>query len=222
MLHALQYVRFLARKAGAKASLRYALDCVLNKGDVLYLPRGHWHNVVLCDEMSLHLTLGMFIPTGIDFLVWLGDECTEIDVARENIPLRVCFPDEETYVAARRDHMARIVQALVARASSERIVEEYEAFSVASLPNRMPFNFPLSTARDEFIPSPETPMTARGHAVRFSASSSSGTSIVYSNRAISVPPGVSEVAREMLDGRRFSLRDVEAKSLKKVFLNFIR
>jgi ribosomal protein L16 Arg81 hydroxylase len=187
------------------------LDCILKKGDVLYLPRGHWHNVVPCDEMSLHLTLGMFMPTGIDFLVWLADECTEIDVARENVPLRVCFPDDETYIAARRDHMARIVQAMVTRASSERIVEDYEAFSVASLPNRTPFNFPLSTARDEFMPSPDTPMTARGHAVRFSPSESHGTNIVYSNRVLSVPPAITAVAREMLDGRRFCLADVEAR-----------
>src|ERR1700682_2004187 len=65
------------------------LDCTLRKGAVLYFPRGHWHNVKPVDEVSLHLTLGVFLPNGIELLQWLADECTEVEAARENIPLRI-------------------------------------------------------------------------------------------------------------------------------------
>ncbi len=35
------------------------LSCTLNPGDVLYIPRGHWHYALALDEPSLHLTLGV-------------------------------------------------------------------------------------------------------------------------------------------------------------------
>ena len=35
------------------------LERVLQPGDLLYLPRGHWHQAVACKEQSLHLTLGI-------------------------------------------------------------------------------------------------------------------------------------------------------------------
>ncbi|MBD2014592.1 hypothetical protein H6F96_11500 [Microcoleus sp. FACHB-53] len=35
------------------------LERVLKPGDLLYLPRGHWHQAVASQEQSLHLTLGI-------------------------------------------------------------------------------------------------------------------------------------------------------------------
>jgi ribosomal protein L16 Arg81 hydroxylase len=35
------------------------LERVLRPGDLLYLPRGHWHKAVASKEQSLHLTLGI-------------------------------------------------------------------------------------------------------------------------------------------------------------------
>jgi ribosomal protein L16 Arg81 hydroxylase len=35
------------------------LERVLQPGDLLYLPRGHWHQAVASQEQSLHLTLGI-------------------------------------------------------------------------------------------------------------------------------------------------------------------
>lgn len=186
------------------------LDCVLKKGDVLYLPRGHWHNVVPCDEISLHLTLGVFISSGIEFLNWLADECTEIEAAREYVPLRVCFTSEEAYVDARRLYMKRIMGVLLSRAASERMVEEYEAFCIASLPNRMPFNFPFSIARDDLMPARDVPLKAIDHGAQIMCPASpASATIVYSNRVLTVPAEIVGLAREMLSGRVFSIAEVE-------------
>jgi ribosomal protein L16 Arg81 hydroxylase len=35
------------------------LECMLSPGDLLYIPRGHWHFAVASKEQSLHLTLGI-------------------------------------------------------------------------------------------------------------------------------------------------------------------
>lgn len=47
------------------------LQCVLKAGDLLYIPRGHWHYAVASDQPSLHLTVGIESQTGLDWLRWL-------------------------------------------------------------------------------------------------------------------------------------------------------
>jgi len=47
------------------------LDAVLNTGDMLYIPRGWWHEVTPFDEGSLHLSVGGYLPTLCDYLMWV-------------------------------------------------------------------------------------------------------------------------------------------------------
>ena len=47
-----------------------ALDCVLETGDVLYIPRGWWHHVIPLEEGSLHLSVGTYAPTVYDYVMW--------------------------------------------------------------------------------------------------------------------------------------------------------
>jgi len=46
------------------------LDCVLETGDMLYVPRGWWHHVLPQDGPSLHLSVGTYAPTVHDYLSW--------------------------------------------------------------------------------------------------------------------------------------------------------
>jgi ribosomal protein L16 Arg81 hydroxylase len=59
----------------------------LQPGDLLYIPRGHWHDALAVDEPTLHLTLGVPTASGIDFLNWLADDMRAVELARKNIPL---------------------------------------------------------------------------------------------------------------------------------------
>jgi ribosomal protein L16 Arg81 hydroxylase len=63
------------------------LDVTLNTGDVLYIPRGHWHDAVACEEPSLHLTLGITCRTGLDWITWLAQDLEESVEWREALPL---------------------------------------------------------------------------------------------------------------------------------------
>jgi ribosomal protein L16 Arg81 hydroxylase len=47
-----------------------AIDCVLEAGDLLYVPRGWWHQAIPFDEPSLHLSVGAYAPTVHDYLTW--------------------------------------------------------------------------------------------------------------------------------------------------------
>ncbi len=64
------------------------LKCTLTPGDVLYIPRGHWHYAVALDQPSLHLTLGIHCQTGVDFLDWLVSELRQNEAWRKSLPLR--------------------------------------------------------------------------------------------------------------------------------------
>jgi len=188
------------------------LDCTLHKGDVLYLPRGHWHNVNPVDEVSLHLTLGVFFPNGIEFLQWLVDECTEVEGARENIPLRIAFSSDEEYLHARHAYTERILNILAMRARTGNVAEDYEAFCTASLPNRRPFNFPFSMAREEFLPARNTPLRSIEHTAKLTiAPNDASASLVYSNRVIAVPSSLVAVLHEMLSGAQFTVEEVEGR-----------
>jgi len=47
-----------------------ALDCVLEPGDLLYVPRGWWHHAIPFDEPSLHFSVGTYAPTVYDYVLW--------------------------------------------------------------------------------------------------------------------------------------------------------
>ncbi len=65
----------------------YYLSCILNPGDFLYIPRGHWHYAKALDQPSLHLTLGVHCLTGISLLEWLTNELKQSQLWRENLPI---------------------------------------------------------------------------------------------------------------------------------------
>lgn len=62
-------------------------DEMLYAGQILYVPRGHWHDVLGINERSLHLTLGITHPTASDILTWLADEMKVYELVRRDLPL---------------------------------------------------------------------------------------------------------------------------------------
>lgn len=47
------------------------LDFTMEQGDLLYLPRGWWHQAMPLDGPSLHLSVGTYPPTVHDYLMWV-------------------------------------------------------------------------------------------------------------------------------------------------------
>lgn len=63
------------------------LNTTLAPGDVLYIPRGHWHYALAGgDRPSLHLTIGIDCETGLDWLAWLGTVLADEPDWRRNLP----------------------------------------------------------------------------------------------------------------------------------------
>jgi hypothetical protein len=66
---------------------------VLNDGDVLYIPRGWWHEASGIGEVTLHLTFGIHQRTGVNLLHWMADRLRDSDEFRADL-LRFGSPKE--------------------------------------------------------------------------------------------------------------------------------
>lgn len=61
------------------------MDIILEAGDILYIPRGWWHNPLPLDGETFHLAIGTFPPTGLDYLKWLVNLYPNILSVRKNL-----------------------------------------------------------------------------------------------------------------------------------------
>jgi ribosomal protein L16 Arg81 hydroxylase len=58
------------------------MDVVLEKGDVLYIPRGWWHQTSTIEgHPTIHLAIGLHASTLSDYLTWLSATLLTEDVA---------------------------------------------------------------------------------------------------------------------------------------------
>lgn len=92
------------------------LKVVLKPGDLLYVPRGHWHYAVSCDRPawenvpgrpSLHLTVGFSGRTGLDWLAWMQRQLRESPQWRQTLP--TLHPEDPQALS---QHLAELAAAL--------------------------------------------------------------------------------------------------------------
>lgn len=58
------------------------MDIVLEAGDILYLPRGWWHDPVPVGEETIHLAVGVFPAYVNNYLTWIAQNMVEKEIAR--------------------------------------------------------------------------------------------------------------------------------------------
>jgi ribosomal protein L16 Arg81 hydroxylase len=63
-----------------------AWEGIMADGDVLYIPRGWWHVAFPLNEPSLHLTVSLTPPTGMDYLGWAISKLRRHAQARASLP----------------------------------------------------------------------------------------------------------------------------------------
>src|ERR1051325_1503448 len=118
------------------------LECELSPGDVLYMPRGHWHEAMAQRELSLHLTVGVHARTGVDFLAWLAEELRDDLHFRQELPLS--FADETADVRELRlgEHLAALRERLDARLRDEATIRAFTEHCVLADADIRRFRFP--------------------------------------------------------------------------------
>lgn len=60
------------------------MDVILEAGDILYIPRGWWHDPLPIDEETFHLAIATFAPTGFEYMRWLQNVIPNILDSRKN------------------------------------------------------------------------------------------------------------------------------------------
>lgn len=130
--------------------LHPSLQCQLGPGDVLYIPRGHWHHAI-AETPSVHLTVGPKPRTGVDVLVWLTQRLLETDeTIRRDLPLPRAQalggdrPEGEMTAAwsALREH-------LIERLCDERLLDAFLQHCMAQNPPRRTYQLPQLVVLDE-------------------------------------------------------------------------
>ncbi|MFL6350752.1 MAG: cupin domain-containing protein [Bryobacteraceae bacterium] len=119
---------------------------VLQDGDLLYIPRGWWHVATPLDEPTLHLTIGVSNPTGLDFLSWFVDRLRTSDIVRQDVP-------HLHGVTATRAYANRLWEAVVIAWRLE-LIQEYMAHVDANSAPRPHFALPWSATDDVLPPAP--------------------------------------------------------------------
>ncbi|RAU18134.1 cupin domain-containing protein [Nitrincola tibetensis] len=79
------YMQQTKNIADAKEPEEVYWDIILEAGDVLYVPRGWWHNPIPLDGETFHLAIGTFAPTGFDYLSWLIQFAPDMLEGRRNL-----------------------------------------------------------------------------------------------------------------------------------------
>jgi hypothetical protein len=115
-------------------------DFMLEDGDVLYLPRGHWHDVSAVGEQSLHLTIGFNRATGVDLVAWLADQLRADEKFREDLP-RFATPEA-------RAERAAALKAGIDAVLTPDIIDRYLADRDAQAPAHSRLGLPFSATAD--------------------------------------------------------------------------
>lgn len=68
----------------AKGAL--AAEILLKPGDILYIPRGIYHDALASSQASVHVTFGVTRPIGLDILSLLFEQALGHSFFRQNIP----------------------------------------------------------------------------------------------------------------------------------------
>lgn len=121
------------------------LQCVLKAGDLLYIPRGHWHYAVACEQPSLHLTVGIESQTGLDWLGWLIRDLQENSEWRQTLPIIV---DDNTNTLEQQ--LTALRQHLIETLHQPEILHRYiDSLNYRALPP-LPVTLPAQMGFDIF------------------------------------------------------------------------
>ena len=98
-----------------------AWEGILDDGDVLYIPRGWWHEAFPLDEPSLHVTVSLTPPTSFDYLGWA------LSRLRRHPELRASLPLGENSHAEAVGAIAKLLAGIQQEAPLANFLSEWDA-----------------------------------------------------------------------------------------------
>lgn len=167
-------------------------DFLLEDGDVLYVPRGHWHDVSAVGEESLHLTIGFNAATGVDLVAWLADQVRADELFRADLP-RFAGP-------AARAERAEALRRRLAELTEGDLVDRFLADRDAQAPAHTRVGLPWA-ATAELLP-PDDDFEVRLLAPRAALVDGEGTvALVADGKRLVFAAAARPVLAALLDAR---------------------
>ncbi|MCT7954437.1 JmjC domain-containing protein [Laspinema palackyanum] len=134
------------------------LQCTLKPGDLLYIPRGHWHYAIACSNPllddyspSLHLTLGIDCQTGLNWMNWLEKQLEENPQWRQSLPV---IPQGDMTTV--KPHLEQLRDRLIELLQNPDTIAGYLDYLSYSDRPTLPFSFPYQLGSQIFDQGLET------------------------------------------------------------------
>lgn len=70
---------------------------VISAGDIIYLPRGCWHDAIAVDGPTVHISIGVHKLKGHSYLKWLSNELLQNPIVRSDIPRERTFGNQKQF-----------------------------------------------------------------------------------------------------------------------------
>ncbi len=180
-------------------------DCCLETGDLLYLPRGWWHVATPCNEPTLHLTVGIHCPTGLDFMEWLSGGLNNAVAMRMDVPR---LADR----AAQDEFLARIRQATLDALDRPGILQTFLRERAENADPRRWCGLPWSATPDAMPDSEDLSIVlAMPHLKVRHPSGTNDIDFRFDGNTYTFPEETEPLLNSLLSDGRMSIRDFYAK-----------
>jgi hypothetical protein len=170
-----------------RAKGKVLMEVTMRPGDLLYLPRGQYHDALASDSSALHVTLGLTAVIGIDAI---GDP-----LFRANVP----GPGSDD--KGLMDHMRNLARRLGEIAASPEAQEQFKRFRQEHRYHRGGFRLPDSVLAPEFR------VRARGLSV---VRVGDDWALADKVRSVPIPRGSDRLVAWVIAQEHFSSADIAA------------
>ncbi len=169
----------------------------MRPGDLLYIPRGVYHDAVALTEGTIHVAFGATAVIGLDFLTALFERAIRDPLARANMP-RLSGPGGE---AAYDEHLAKLAHRLGEIGGEPEMIGKFKEHQRRYGYSRGGYALPGETAAAGYR------VTAKGCKV---AAEGNGFALKGSGGTVPIPPGQDKPVAWVIGRDRFTRAEFDA------------
>ena len=175
---------------------------MLEDGDTLYIPRGWWHVAFPVNEPSLHLTVSLTPPNGVDFLGWALSRLRAQEAVRANLPMH-----DGAALAAHVKALRGLMDGLLTEQAANEFLREWEA-NIRPSPHIRLSHAPYQQLA---APGPDSRIRLAGLHRLFLTARDGNFEFKAAGKLWTVPPGLVPALELLSNTRAFTLAELTAK-----------